>query len=136
MQIVKYSEKRDGSFSVLFEQGNGKNSLFSCERKAPSHRVIIGPIPYTNGKGSFSGYWDTLTVRSYAKTETILYWDIYACWTGKVAGKYYCLPEIQLLILTQGLDFAKFHESAINKVTDMLKSQGKLTGHCEKPVSF
>ncbi|CAL8579368.1 hypothetical protein XPA_005118 [Xanthoria parietina] len=98
-KIVSYEESRDGSFTVLFEQANG-------------------PIPYKNGTGSFSGYWDTLSVINAAEHQTLLYWDIYDCWTGVVS------------------DNAAFHESAINNLTSILRSQGRLVGHTELPVSF
>ncbi|KAL2045951.1 hypothetical protein ABVK25_011903 [Lepraria finkii] len=98
-KLVSYKEYNDGSFTMLFEQDNG-------------------PIPYKNGTGSFSGYWDTLSVKYADAHETLIYWDIYVCWTGVVS------------------DNKAFHESAINNVTSILKSQGKLLGHSEPPVSF
>ena len=52
-----------------------------------------GPIPYTNGNGSFSGYWDTLSVKWAAERETIVYWDIYLCWTGVVSGAFSVMSE-------------------------------------------
>lgn len=71
--------------------------------------------------------------------ETIIYWDIYVCWTGVVAGAYLvCLTGLRILCLRdiRPPDFATFHESAINNATSILKSQGQLTGRSEPPVSF
>ena len=53
-----------------------------------AHHLVLGPIPYNNGTGSFSGYWDTLSVKYADVYETLIYWDIYVCWTGVVAGAY------------------------------------------------
>lgn len=53
-----------------------------------AHHLLLGPIPYKNGTGSFSGYWDTLSVKYADAHETLIYWDIYVCWTGVVSGAY------------------------------------------------
>lgn len=99
-----------------------------------------GPIKYTNGTGSFSGYWDTINVKYFAKTETIIYWDIYVCWTGVVSGMWDRRVALKIgsarTLTALVIDFAAFHESGINNVTSILKTQGKLTGRSEKPVSF
>lgn len=73
---------------MLFEQGNGRQLRYHEIGMVFAHYLFPGPIPYDNGTGSFSGYWDTLSVKYADVHETLIYWDIYVCWTGVVAGAY------------------------------------------------
>lgn len=51
-------------------------------------RSYLGPIPYRNATGSFSGYWDTLSVKYAAAHESFIYLSNYLCATGVVDGMY------------------------------------------------
>ncbi|KAL8659037.1 MAG: hypothetical protein Q9202_007311 [Teloschistes flavicans] len=98
-KLVSYKEDSDGSFTLLFEQANG-------------------PIPYRNATGSFSGYWDTLSVKYAGAHESFIYFSNYLCTTGVVD------------------DFNGFHEFATKNAESILQSKGQLTGHSTPPVSF
>jgi hypothetical protein len=51
-----------------------------------SYTPFLGPVPFDNGLGYFAGYWDTLEIKNIGVYETYIYWNIYACFTGKPAG--------------------------------------------------
>ena len=126
---------------MLFEQANGEKPAVPEKNEIEASLTVsfLGPIEYHNGAGSFSGYWDTLSVKWADEHETILYWDIYLCWTGVVAGAYLvCLTGLRTLCLQdiRPPDFVTFHVNAINNVTSILNAQGQLTGHSVAPVSF
>lgn len=78
---------------MLFEQGNGRQLRYRGSGMVFAQCLRPGPIPYTNGTGSFSGYWDTLSVKYADVHETLIYWDIYVCWTGVVAGAHSEISE-------------------------------------------
>lgn len=59
------------------------------------------------GVGEFYGDWDIVQVRAKGRSRTDITWTIYACFT--VDG-----------------GFTPFHESAINNITSILQTQGKL----------
>ncbi|KAI3318442.1 hypothetical protein HD806DRAFT_549272 [Xylariaceae sp. AK1471] len=75
------------------------------------------PVEYHTNNGSFSGYWVTLEGTRIFEYETLIRWSIYACETGHARN------------------FAVFHEGALNNVTNILTSQGKIKGINIDPVS-
>lgn len=101
-------------------------------------RPYPGPIPYRNATGSFSGYWDTLSVKYAGAHESFIYFSNYLCTTGVVDGMFSPLRDAEDECLQYGflLDFNGFHEFATKNAESILQSRGQLTGHSTPPVSF
>ncbi|KAI1499077.1 hypothetical protein F5X99DRAFT_430960 [Biscogniauxia marginata] len=97
-KLTTYTVKSDGSFVQKLEQ-------------------VQPSIPYSDGSGSFSGFWGTLEGISIFKDETLVRWSNYACETGHVR------------------DFASFHEGALINATSILRAAGKIQNINAGPIS-
>ncbi|MCJ1366362.1 hypothetical protein MMC16_005490 [Acarospora aff. strigata] len=100
----------------LYEIKEKRDGSFLHKYDQKNNPVIFYP---QHGNGSFAGYWDTLDVKYVDDCKTDVLWNIYACFTN---GK----SEM----------FSGFHESALNNITAILKTQGKLRSNGTAPWSI
>ena len=96
-ELLQHDTQDDGSYTVRFMQKNI-------------------PVPYTDGKGQFAGFWVTRKAMYAGRYQTNMEWNVYACLTGQVG-------------------FPKFHRMALNNATAVLQVQGKILGVSIPPHS-
>ncbi|PLN76558.1 hypothetical protein BDW42DRAFT_198896 [Aspergillus taichungensis] len=84
------------------------------------YQMVDAPFHYnqTNGeRGQIFGYWEFMEIHAVSPIRTHWVWNIYSCFST---------PS----------DFEAFHESAMNNVSSILESRGKMYGRLIGPYSY